>query len=254
MGGSPLTAMAITCFPKQGIDYAILGEIMRGGLSILTEFGVTLLGGHSVDNDQIMFGYSITGTIDPNQIARNSGARPGDVLLLTKPVGTGVVSTAIKLAKATSEVMQSALTVMLKPGHDAAVAMREFGVRSATDITGFGLLGHTWEIARASNVTIEIESGRVPLLMGSLELAKAGIVTRGDRLNREYIGDNISIASNVSSELQSLLFDPQTAGGMLIAIVPEKSDALLDRLTSLYPQTAIVGTVQERGEYALVVK
>ena len=253
MAGTPLTALAITCFPKKGLDYAILGEIMRGGLSILTEFGVALLGGHSVENDQIMFGYAVTGTIHPNSIATNAGAKAGDALILTKPIGTGIISTAIKYASATPEIAAASLLVMLSAGHDAAAAMREFSIGGATDVTGFGLLGHAWEVARASNVTLEIDSTRVPILPGALELARSGVLTRGDRLNREYVGENITFTGSVPGELQSLLFDPQTAGGMLIAVPADRVQALSARLHQTYPATSIVGRVIERGAHAIVV-
>src|SRR5712671_5059803 len=135
MAGTPLTALAITCFPKKGVDPAILGEIMRGGLDILNKYGVTLIGGHSVDNEQIMFGYSVTGVIDPSKIARNAGARAGDVLILTKPIGTGVISTGIKFGKASAEIVANSVETMLTPGKYAAEAMREFDVKGATDVT-----------------------------------------------------------------------------------------------------------------------
>ncbi len=253
MAGTPVTALAITCFPKEGVDYSILGEIMRGGLSVLTEFGVTLMGGHSVDSEQIMFGYAVTGTIDPKKIATNDGVRPGDALVLTKPIGTGIISTAIKLAKTTSEVAEAALHVMLTAGRDAALAMNEDGVAGATDITGFGLLGHTWEVAKASKVTIEIDSRSVPLIPGALELARAGILTRGDRLNRKYVGKNIVISNDVAPAMQSLLFDPQTAGGMLIAISPERVDGLLTKLRRSYPAATVIGGAREFDEHAIVV-
>src|SRR5437868_2255080 len=164
MGGMPLTALAVTCFPKKGVDFQILAEIMRGGLDVLTENGVALLGGHSVDNPQIMFGYAVTGTIDPRQVMTNRGARPGDALILTKPIGTGVISTGIKFEKAPPEVAAASLATMLRAGRRGAEVMREFGVKGATDITGFGLLGHAWEMANGSNVTLEIEAARVPLI------------------------------------------------------------------------------------------
>src|SRR5258705_3232407 len=164
MAGTPLTALAITCFPKKGVDAAILGEIMRGGQETLNRYGVMLIGGHSVDSQQIMFGYSVTGVIDPDKIATNAGARVGDVIILTKPIGTGVISTGIKLEKTTAEVAASSVATMLTPGRFAAEAMRVFGVKGATDVTGFALLGHAWEMARASGVTIEIDAGAVPIL------------------------------------------------------------------------------------------
>ena len=253
MAGTPLTAMAITCFPKKGVDPAILGEIMRGGLETLNKYGVTLIGGHSVDNEQIMFGYSVTGVIDPNKIATNAGARLGDAVILTKPIGTGVISTGIKFEKAGKDVMAASIETMLTPGKFAAEAMREFEVKGATDVTGFALLGHAWELACASKVTIEIDSASVPLLEGALELAAQGLLTSGDKTNREYIGDDIEIAESVSKELRHLLYDPQTAGGMLISIPADRAGKLLSRLQENYPRAAVIGRVTERGSRALVI-
>jgi selenide,water dikinase len=254
MGGTPITAMAITCFPKKGVDFAILAEIMRGGLQVLTQNNVALLGGHSVDNEQIMFGYSVTGVIDPNKVATNAGARPGDVILLTKPIGTGVISTGIKFAKASPEVAAASVEVMLTPGKFAAEAMREFDVKGATDVTGFALLGHAWELACASNVTIEIDSLQVPLLAGAMDLAAAKLLTSGDKTNREYLGDDIEFAEHVNNDMRSLLFDPQTAGGLLISIAQERGDALLGRLREVYPRAEIIGRVIERGGHSIVVR
>ena len=254
MAGTPITAMAITCFPKQGVDYAILADIMRGGLEVLTENGVILLGGHSVDNQQIMFGYSVTGLINPNQIATNSGARMGDVIILTKPIGTGIISTGIKFAKAPTEVAAASLATMLTSGKHAAEAMREFEIKGATDVTGFALLGHAWELSKASKVTIEIDSTKIPILEGAVELAGAGMLTSGDKTNREYVGEDIEITPSVSKEIRSLLYDPQTAGGILIAVRPDRAEALLGRLTRTYPQAAIIGRVHEPGSHSLVIE
>ncbi len=253
MAGTPVTALAITCFPKNGVDPAILGEIMRGGMETLNKYGVTLIGGHSVDNAQIMFGYAVTGVIDPDKIATNAGARPGDVLILTKPIGTGVISTGIKYEKTTSEIAASSVATMLAPGKYAAEAMREFGVKGATDVTGFALLGHAWEMACASRVTIQIEPGAVPLLDGALELAAAGVITGADRTNREYVGDDIEIDESVGKAMGRLLYDPQTAGGMLISISPDRADDLIVRLRENYPQVEIIGRVLERGEHSIVI-
>ncbi len=253
MAGTPLTALAITCFPKKGVDPAILGEIMRGGLETLNRYGVTLIGGHSVDSEQIMFGYSVTGVIDPDKIATNSGARAGDVIILTKPIGTGVISTGIKFEKTTPVVAASSVATMLTPGKHAAEAMREYGVKGATDVTGFALLGHAWEMARASNVTIEIDPGKVPLLEGALELAAAGVVTGADKTNREYVGEDVEIDESVSKEMRRLLYDPQTAGGMLIAISEANVDGLLTELRKNYPRAKTIGRVAERAEKSIVV-
>jgi selenide, water dikinase len=254
MAGTPLTALAITCFPKKGVDPAILGEIMRGGLETLNKYGVTLIGGHSVDSEQIMFGYSVTGVIDPGRIATNAGARARDVIILTKPIGTGVISSGIKFAKTSPEVAAKSVETMLTPGKYAAEAMREFEVKGATDVTGFALIGHAWEMAKASNVSIEINAGSVPLLEGALELASAGILTSGDKTNREYVGNDVEIAESVDKDLVKLLYDPQTAGGMLISISAAQAPGLLERLLENYPVAQIVGRVADRAAHSIVVK
>jgi len=254
MAGTPITAMAITCFPKKGVDPAILREIMRGGLETLNKYGVTLIGGHSVDNQQIMFGYSVTGVIDPDKVATNAGARAGDVLILTKPIGTGVISTGIKNGRAEDAVVTASVKTMLTPGKNAAEAMRQFDVKGATDVTGFALLGHAWELARASKVTIEIEAKAVPLLEGALELAASGMLTSGDKTNREYVGADVEIDESVDKNLVKLLFDPQTAGGMLISVPQAWADQLLQRLRGNYPRAAIIGRVVKRGSSSIVVK
>ena len=253
MAGTPITAMAITCFPKKGVDPAILSEIMRGGLETINKYGVTLIGGHSVDNEQIMFGYSVTGVIDPNKVAKNSGAQPGDVIILTKPIGTGVISTGIKKERASDAIVAGSIETMLTPGKYAAEAMRDLDVKGATDVTGFALLGHGWEMACASKVTIEIDSSAVPLLEGALELASQGMLTSGDKTNREYVGADVEIAPGVDENLVKLLFDPQTAGGMLIAIAEEKAGALLRTLTQHYPHVRLIGRVLPQAERRIVV-
>lgn len=254
MAGTPITAMAITCFPKKGVDPQILQEIMRGGLETVNKYGVTLIGGHSVDNEQIMFGYSVTGVIHPNKIAANSGARPGDVLILTKPIGTGVISTGIKRERASDVVVAASVETMLTPGKFAAEAMREFDVKGATDVTGFALLGHTWEMACASRVTIDLNAGAVPLLAGALELASEGLLTSGDKTNREYVGADVEIDEAVDKDLVKLLFDPQTAGGMLIAVAADKAEALLAMLGEHYTHARVIGRVLPQSKRAIVVR
>jgi selenide, water dikinase len=253
MAGTPITALAITCFPKKGVDPAILSKIMRGGLETINKYGVTLIGGHSVDNEQIMFGYSVTGVIDPNKVATNSGARVGDVIILTKPIGTGVISTGIKKGRASDSVVAGSVETMLTPGNYAAEAMREFGVKAATDVTGFALLGHAWEMACASKVTIEIDARAVPLLEGALELASQGMLTSGDKTNREYVGADVEIAEAVDQDMVKLLFDPQTAGGMLIAIAEDKAEALLKTLSQNYQHAGIIGRVLPESSRKIIV-
>ena len=253
MGGTPVTAMAITCFPKKGVDFSILQEIMRGGLSVLTENQVALVGGHSVDNEQIMFGYSVTGVIDPNHVATNAGARIGDAIILTKPLGTGVISTGIKRAQASPKVVAESVATMMTPGKYAAEAIAKFEVKGATDVTGFALLGHAWEMACASDVTIEIDSASVPLINGALELAAAGMITGADKTNREYVGEEVQIASDLDPNLVKLFYDPQTAGGLLLAISEQKAKELLAELRRNYPMAETIGTVVRRGLNRIVV-
>jgi selenide,water dikinase len=254
MGGTPVTALAVTCFPKKGVDFAILGEIMRGGLDALTEHGVALVGGHSVDDQQIMFGYAVTGTIHPREIITNRGARPGDLLVLTKPLGTGVVSTGIKFGRADEETVRASVSTMLLAGREASLLMREAGAHAATDVTGFALLGHAWEVARASRVTVEIDSAAVPLIPGALRLAAEGLLTSGDKSNRAYVGDDIELGDGVGKELASLLFDPQTAGGLLISIAEPRAAELVARLRETYPAASVIGRVRERGPRSIVVR
>lgn len=254
MGGTPLTAMAITCFPKTGVDFAILAEIMRGGLSVLMENNVILIGGHSVDNAQIMFGYSVTGVIDPNKIATNAGAKVGDAIILTKPLGTGIISTGIKFSKTSEAVAAASIATMLSAGNKAAEVMRQFDVKGATDVTGFALSGHAWELAKASKLTLEIDSAKLPILQGALELAAQGMLTSGDKTNRQYVGEDIEIAEAVSKELRHVLFDPQTAGGLLIAIAADRAAEMLERLRENYKDAAIIGQAVERREHSIVVK
>ena len=253
MAGTPVTALSVTCFPKRGVDWAILSEVMRGGLEVLSQQKVTLLGGHSVDNEQIMFGYAVTGIIQPAQVATNAAARPGDLLLLTKPIGTGVISTGVKFQKAEEAVAAAAVDTMLQPGEAAARAMRDFHIRCATDITGFGLLGHLWETAQASRVSLEIDSARVPLLDGALGLVGQKMVTGGDRTNREFVGSGVAFRDGVDSELVSLLFDPQTAGGILVSVPRQKVEPLLARLRQTYRRAAVIGRVLDSGNPSIVV-
>jgi selenide,water dikinase len=184
----------------------------------------------------------------------NRGARAGDALILTKPIGTGVISTGIKFEKAANDVAAAALATMLLAGRRAAEVMREFDVRGATDITGFGLLGHAWELANGSNVTLEIDAARVPLLGGAYELAEQGLLTSGDRTNRQYVGQSVRLSESLTKPMASLLFDPQTAGGMLIAIDATRAEEMLARLGETYTAAAIIGRVTARGEHAIVVR
>jgi selenide,water dikinase len=230
MGGRPLSALSIVCYPQKG-DMEILGEILAGGQSAMNAEGVVVIGGHSVDDQEMKFGYAVTGVIDPKHVITNAGARPGDVLILTKPIGTGAINTAVKNAKASKETEAAAIIAMTGSSATASREMVHLGAHACTDVTGFGLLGHAYEMAHASEVTINIDSAAVPLLPDVLELIADGMLTRGDRNNRAYVGNNIEITDNVSSEMQSALYDPQTAGGLLISIDESAASEFLRAVT-----------------------
>lgn len=239
MGGMPISALSIVCYPQKG-DWDVLGSIMLGGQQALNEENVVVLGGHSVDDQEIKFGYAVTGIISPDKIVKNSGAKAGDVLVLTKPIGTGVISTGIKFAKASESAANAALKTMTSSAREASKIMQEVGANGCTDITGFGLLGHVFEMAKASNVTIRIQSSKVPLLPDVLDLIEKKMLTRGDKNNRVYVSDNVKF-NNISKEMQSALFDPQTAGGLLISLESKKAEEFIKKVEG----ATIIGRVEQ---------
>ena len=248
MGGTPISALSIVCYPQKG-DWDVLGQILKGGQLAMNEAGVVVIGGHSVDDKEMKFGYAVTGTIHPDRVITNAGARAGDVLVLTKPIGTGAINTAIKHGKASSETEAAAIEAMTTSSAEASRVMVEIGVNACTDVTGFGLLGHVYELAKASGVTVNVDSKEVPLLPDVLELIAAGMLTRGDKNNRVYIGDNIRIAADVSPAMQSALFDPQTAGGLLISMPAAEAD----RFISEVEDCAVIGHVSSVGDHLIEV-
>lgn len=240
MGGKPLTALSVVCYPQKG-DWDVFGKILLGGQRAMNAEGVVIIGGHSVDDQEMKFGYAVTGTIHPDRVITNAGAKPGDVLVLTKPIGTGAINTAVKRAAASEATVNACIEAMTTSSAAASQAMVAAGANACTDITGFGLLGHAFEVAKASNVTLNIESGKVPLLPDVLELIAQGMLTRGDKNNRVYVGDTIEFAESVGSVMQSALFDPQTAGGLLISIPPPGADEVL----RVVPAAKVIGRVSE---------
>lgn len=248
MGGTPLTALSIVCYPQKG-DWEVLGQILLGGQKMMNRENVAVLGGHSVDDQEIKFGYAVTGIVDINRVLKNSGAKPGDLLVLTKPIGTGVISTGIKFEKAGEKAIAAALKTMTVSAREASKAMREIGANACTDITGFGFLGHAFEMAKASGVTLRIESQNVPLLPDVLDLIEQKMLTRGDRNNRVYVGETVRFDERVSREMQSALFDPQTAGGLLISLAEPKAEALINKLEG----AVVVGGVESFGERLIEV-
>jgi selenide, water dikinase len=222
MGGEPKTALNIVCFPKGKIDLKVLGEILRGGADKAGEAGVAIVGGHSIIDPEIKYGMAVTGVIHPDKILRNVGVQEGDMMVLTKPLGTGVIATALKKGKATKGSIQDAVSVMSELNRTASTIMRSYPVHACSDVTGFGLLGHALGMASGSSVTLILESKRLPLLRRARHLADKGYLTGGCKRNREYLQDKITIDGSIRPGLVEMAFDPQTSGGLLIA-VPQKS-------------------------------
>ncbi len=248
MGGIPISALSIVCYPQKG-DWDVLGQILLGGQKALNAENVVILGGHSVDDQEMKFGYAVTGIINPTRVIKNSGAKPGDILVLTKPIGTGVINTGIKFGRASEKAKEAALKTMTTSAREASKIMQEIGANACTDITGFGLLGHAYEMAKASNVTFKIESKQVLLLPDVFDLIELKMLTRGDRNNRIYVGDTVRINLSVSREMQSALFDPQTAGGLLISLEEEKAKRLISELET----ATIIGRVEDYKEKLIEV-
>ncbi len=254
MGGTPLTALNLVCFPIENVPAEVLADILRGGYEKAQEAGVVILGGHSVEDPEPKYGMAVTGIVDPNRVVTNAGAQPGDLLVLTKPLGSGIITTAAKFDECPPEVLEEAIRVMATLNAGAAQAMQEVGVHSATDITGFGLVGHLHQMARASGVAMHLHARHIPLMPEVERLAEQGNTTRGGSLNRQYLGEALSFASDVPLALQHALVDPQTSGGLVIAVPPERCSALLDALNRHQsPCAVVIGEVVE-GEpgYILV--
>jgi selenide,water dikinase len=247
MGGKPVSALAMVCFPEKG-DIEVLEQILQGGLSKMIEANCTVVGGHSIRDPEIKFGYAVTGTIDPKRVMANSGAKPGDCLVLTKALGTGVISTAIKKGQAAPEWIVAASESMTTLNKTAAEIALKYDVHGMTDITGFGLIGHAREMALASNVSLEIKSREVRILPGALESIRAGFIPGGLKANREFAECVVESDGSVSDELWNLIFDPQTAGGLLISVSAADCDKMVDELRAANLPAACVGQVKTGGK------
>ena len=252
MGGLPLTALNITCFPAT-LDLGLLNSILRGGLTKCREAGVALLGGHTVDDPEIKFGLSVTGTIHPGRVWSNDGAHAGDALVLTKPLGVGVITTGIKQGVAPAEAVDAALESMRTLNRAARDAAASVEPNACTDVTGFSLLGHLSQMMRASETTARIKASQVPLLPGALELARRGVGPGGTGRNKSHFGDHVSLPPHLEPALMDLLFDPQTSGGLLLSVAGDKKETLLNALAERGVAASVVGFVtHSSGEYVAV--
>jgi len=245
MGGQPLTAMNIVCFPVKKMDIAILQQILLGGLSKMREAGVTLVGGHSVEDDELKYGLSVTGVIHPQKVLLNRGARPGDRLILTKPIGTGIVSTAVKAGMAGEELLAKSIRCMTTLNKAAAELMTATsGVHACTDVTGFGFLGHACEMVQNSGVGMRINAAAVPFFAEIRDLVEDGIIPAGLHRNRNFRMPMIDRAAGFPDWLVDILFDPQTAGGLLIAVAAGQAEGLVKKMHAQgVSDAAIVGDV-----------
>ena len=246
MGGTPLTAMNVVCFPQKTMDITILREVLAGGIDKVHEADVVLVGGHSVEDPELKYGLSVTGIIHPDKVVHNGGAKAGDRLILTKPIGTGIITTAIKGGMANETAIVKAIESMSMLNRRAAELMQEVGINACTDITGFGLLGHAVEIVQASNVAMVIQSSSVPYFPEARELANTGMVPGGTHRNRDFYGALIEIAPGTPDYMVDILFDPQTSGGLLISVAEPQSKHLLARLHNEgIRQAAIIGEITD---------
>jgi selenide,water dikinase len=254
MGGRPLTSLALVCFPEKA-DLEILEHILAGGLSKMMEAGCTVIGGHSIRDDETKFGYSVTGVIHPKKVLANSGAKPGDSLVFTKALGTGVISTAIKKGVAEPSWVAAAVASMTTLNKQAAelIASKGYGVHGMTDITGFGLIGHAREMALASNVSLQLFSKNIAILPGALECVRAGHVPGGLKANREFAECVVGYEGEIPEDLKTLLYDPQTAGGLFISIAADDCEEFATELNDLGIPARPIGNVTESSKLLIRV-
>ena len=250
MGGEPKTAMNIVCFPQKELDTDVLVEILRGGAEKAQEAGVVVVGGHTIDDPEIKYGMSVTGVVDPRRVIRNVGARPGDALVLTKALGTGILTTALKREKLGEAAYEATVRSMTTLNKDAAEAMLRYDVHAATDVTGFGLLGHGHEMARGSDASLRFDAAALPLLPDLERLVTDGHLTGGCKRNRAYLEGKVFVAPGVPDVLREAAYDPQTSGGLLIAVAERDADSLLADLRARHLDAARrIGSVVARGPY-----
>lgn len=255
MGGKPLTALSIVGFPIETMSHKIMNRMLRGGIDKMKEAGVEVIGGHSIKDTEIKFGFAVTGVVDPQRIITNDKAEPGDVLILTKPLGTGIISFASQLGRAPEEAMAAIGQSMAALNRAASEAMAEAGVTTATDVTGFGLMGHLSEMVAQSRVTAEIYTDRVPFFDGVLDCVREELISGAIERNREYAAQYVEVSEGVSEEVEIALYDPQTSGGLLIAIKEDRADAFVMALRKSGSDSAsLIGKIVDRSEGKILLK
>ncbi len=254
MGGKPFLALNIVCFPNC-LSQDTLGRILKGGADKVNEAGAVIAGGHTVQDDEPKYGLVVAGLVHPGKILTNASAQEGDVLILTKPLGTGIINTGIKGDLVNRSVQQKAVEVMTTLNKGAALAMLEVGVHACTDITGFGILGHAAEMARGSGVSIRITAANIPVLPEVKNLARMGMIPAGAYHNKNHLDDNVSFNPDLNDIEKFILFDPQTSGGLLISVAPEKQDILLEKLQEYgVPDARIVGKVTAQDKHLIIIE
>ena len=254
MGGQPLTAMNIVCFPIKTMDISVLKEILAGGLAKVHEAGAIIVGGHTVEDNELKYGLSITGVIHPDKVVLNTGARTGDKLLLTKPLGTGIISTAVKGGVASADAEARIVKSMTTLNQKAAELMQETGVHAGTDVTGFGLLGHASEMINGSDVGMAIHATAVPFFPEAREYAAMGMIPGGLHRNRDFRSGMVTIKKTVPDYMSDILFDPQTSGGLLISVAAEKAGGLLERMHRAgIAEAALIGEVVAEPKGKIIV-
>ncbi len=255
MGGTPLTALSVVGFPIETMSHKVMNRMLRGGIDKMKEAEVEVIGGHSIKDTEIKFGFSVTGVVDPKKIITNDKARPGDVLVLTKSIGTGVISFARQLGRASEEAMKAISQSMAELNKVASEAMVEAGVTTATDVTGFGLMGHLSEMVSQSKVTAEIYINQVPFFDGVLDYVREELISGAIERNREYAAQFAEVKEGVSEEVEIALYDPQTSGGFLIAIGSDQGEAFVKHLKEKgLASAAIIGKVVSKSEGKIVLK
>jgi selenide,water dikinase len=251
MGGRPIAALNIVCFPEGDFPLEILETILRGGADVVAQAGAVIAGGHTVKDKELKYGLAVVGLVHPDRVITNGGAQPGDKLILTKPLGTGILATALRAEKLDPAGTQLLVDTMVQLNKEASRLMIEHGAHACTDITGYGLLGHAYEMASASQLSCAIQVSEIPVLEGALEFAAQGMNPGGSRNNRKFVAGQVSASNPVDTTREHLLYDPQTSGGLLIAVPQSGAENLLEGLKQVCPASRIIGEVIPRDQTAL---